>query len=70
MFFNPVYLIFLASAFILTFLAKFYVNATYRKWQRCSPAIVTNNVYRFLTSDAPVALKVKGTPIFSASSHD
>ncbi|MEN8172972.1 MAG: zinc metallopeptidase [Chloroflexota bacterium] len=34
MFFNPTYLIFMAPAFILTMLAQFYVNATYRKWQR------------------------------------
>jgi len=34
MFFNPTYLIFMAPAFILTMLAQFYVNSTYRKWQR------------------------------------
>jgi len=34
MFFNPTYLIFMAPAFIFTMLAQFYVNATYRKWQR------------------------------------
>jgi hypothetical protein len=70
MFFNPAYLFFMAPAFILMFLTKFYVNATYRNWQSCSPAIATNNVYQFLSCDASVAFKVNGMPLFSASSHD
>src|SRR5512139_1682399 len=34
MFFNPIYLLFMAPAFVLMALASWYVNSTFNKWSR------------------------------------